>query len=274
MVSMGIVWDRTTDFLSDNRPAVATIAGFAILLPAAISGTIEPLTGRTDGTAATVQLVSLALSIVSLWGQLAIIALALDPIAGRGGATAIATRRIVPLLVVLIVLLLGVFVLMLPLPIALGLTGFDFQAAMDGSNPDIPAGVGGFLLLYSLFLVALLLWLVARLMLVTPVVLVEGRWISAISRSFRLTRPVGLKILGVIILYAIVCGVSFLAAKLVFGSILGLIAGGDGLVTAGSAIAATLVALVMTVFNVLAAAFTGKLYLAVRDAREAIVESL
>jgi len=103
---------------------------------------------------------------------------------------------------------------------------------------------------------------------------VARRWISALARSFRLTRPVGLKVLGVLILYAIVGGVSFLAAKLVFGSILGLIAGGEGLVTIGSAITATLVALVVTVFNVLASAFTAKLYLAVRDAREAIVESL
>ena len=274
MVSMGIVWDRTTDFLSDNRPAVATIAGFAILLPAAISGTIEPLTARDDGTASTVQLASLALSLVSLWGQLAIVALALDPGAGRRGATAVASQRFVPLIVVLLVLLAGLLVLMLPLPIALGVAGFDFAAAMNGGNPDIPPGLGGFLLLYCLFCLVLLLWLVARLVLVTPVVVVERRWISALARSFRLTRPVGLKVLGVLILYAIVGGVSFLAAKLVFGSILGLIAGGEGLVTIGSAIAATLVALVVTVFNVLASAFTAKLYLAVRDAREAIVESL
>lgn len=274
MVSMGIVWDRTTDFLSDNLPAVATIAGFAILLPGAISGTIEPLTVRDDGTASPIQLVSLALSLVSLWGQLAIVALALDPSARRSGATAVASQRFIPLIVVLVVLLAGLFVLMLPLPIALGVAGFDFQAAMNGGNPDIPSGVGGFLLLYSLFCAGLLVWLVARLLLITPVVVMERRWTSAIARSFRLTRPVGLKILGVIILYAIVCGVSFLAAKLVFGSILGLIAGGEGLVTVGSAIAATLVALVMTIFNVLASAFTARLYLAIRDAREAIVESL
>ena len=274
MVSMGTVWDRTTEFLSDNLSAIASIAFLAIFLPTAISESLEPLTAEAGSTAMAIQLLSIVLSVVLLWGQLAITALALDPGPGRSAAIASASKRLVPVVGLLLILLAGMFVLMLPIPVALAFSGFDFQAAMTSGNGEIPSGAAGFLLLYSLFLGIVLVWLGARLVLVTPVMLTEGLWFGAIARSFRLTRRIALKIVGVIILYVIVWGVSFLAAKLVFGSIFRLIAGGEGLVTVGSVITAALVAVVLTAFNVLASAFTGKLYLAVRDAREAIVDSL
>lgn len=274
MVSMGTVWDRAAEFLSDNLAAVASIAFVGIFLPSAVSGSLEPLTSAPGSTATVIQLLSLVLSLVALWGQLAIIALALDPAAGRNAATGVASRRLVQVVCLMLVLLAGLFVLMLPIPIALAVAGFDFQAAMTSATPEIPPGASGFLLLYVIVFAVVLIWLAARLLLVTPVVLMEGRWFGAFARSFRLTKPITLKIVGVMILYLIVCGVGFLAAKLVFGSIFRLIAGGEGLITVGSVITAVLVALVMTVFNLLASAFTGKLYLAVRDAREAIVDSL
>ncbi|MDB5707150.1 MAG: hypothetical protein JWN66_4266, partial [Sphingomonas bacterium] len=146
--------------------------------------------------------------------------------------------------------------------------------AANGTNAAMPNGVGGFIALYSLFVLGVLLWLGARLSLLSPVILREGRWVGALGRSFKLTRPIVLKIIGVMILYGIVWGVSVLAAKTVFGFVFGLIAGGDGPVTVGSVLTSICVAFVLTMFSVLAAAFVGKLYLAVRDAREAIVESL
>jgi hypothetical protein len=274
MVSMGTVWDRATECLSDNLSAIASIAFLGIFLPTAISGSLEPLSSAPGVTATAIQFLSLVLSLVSLWGQVAIIALALDPGAGKGAATAVASKRLVQIVCLLLILLAGLFVLMLPIPIALAYAGFDFQAAMTSGNAELPPGVGGFLLLYFLLFAGVLIWLAARLLLVTPVVLMEGRWFGAFGRSFKLTKPITLKIVGVMILYLIVCGVSFLAAQLVFGSIFRLIAGGEGLVTVGGVLTAVMVALVLTAFNVLASAFTGKLYLAVRDAREAIVDSL
>ncbi len=82
------------------------------------------------------------------------------------------------------------------------------------------------------------------------------------------------KIIGMLILYGIVAGVAILATRTVFGSVLRLVLGGDGLVTTASVLTALIGAVVQTVFVVLAAAFTAKLYLAVRDARGAIVESI
>jgi hypothetical protein len=274
MISMGTVWDRATEFLSDNIGALLPLALLAIFLPVAISQSLEPLTKTPGAGAMTIQLLSIVLSIISLWGQLAITALALDPIAGRPAATAIASKRLVPVILVSLAILLGLIVLMLPMMIVLGVSGFDFEAAANGGSPSIPPGIGGFLAVYLLVFVGVVLWLGARLALISPVILKEHRWFGALGRSYKLTRPITLKIIGVLILYAIVWGVAFLAAKTVFGFVFGLIAGGEGPVTLGSVLTALCVSVVLTMFSVLASAFVGKLYLAVRDAREAIVESL
>ena len=276
MVSMGTVWDRATEFLSDNLSAIVPIAFFAIFLPSTLSSSLQPLTAQTSATAMTIQLLSLVLMIVSLWGQLAITALVLDPGSGRQAATALASKRLVPVVGLSLVLLIGISLLVLPVLITLGLAGFDLQAAMKGTGGGgtFTSGTGWFLLLYFLVLLVVMIWLGARLVLITPILLAEERWFGAIARSFRLTRPITLKIIGVAILYVIVWGVSVLAANLVFGSIFRLIGSGDGPITIGSVLTAVVVSAVGTAFSVLASAFIGRLYLAVRDAREAIVDSL
>jgi hypothetical protein len=101
----------------------------------------------------------------------------------------------------------------------------------------------------------------------------ERRGVGLFARSFRLTRGITWKVIGVLILYFIVSQVSGLATKLVFGAVFGLIAGGNGPGSVSMVLTSVLVAAVSTAFAVLAAAFTAKLYLAIRDAREAIVES-
>ena len=273
MVSMGTVWDRATEFLSDNLSAIFPLALFAIFVPVSISQSLRPLVEAGGVAGIGFQLVSIGLSVVSLWGQVAIMALAIDVVGGRACATATANRRLLPVIGISLILVVGVLILMLPFGIALAVSGYDFQAAMTGGKAEFPPGVSTFLGFYSLFFVAVLIWLGARLLLITPTIIKERRGIGAIGRSFKLTRAVQWKIIGVLILYVIIWFVSFLAAKFVFGAIFRLIAGGDGPVTIGSVLASIVVSVVLTAFAVLAAAFTAKLYLAVRDAREAIVDS-
>jgi hypothetical protein len=273
MVSMGTVWDRATEFLSDNLAAIFPLALLAIFIPAAISQSVAPLAVLGASTAVGIRVVSIGLSVVSLWGKIAIMALALDVAAGRGGAIATANRRLLPIIGVVLVLGAGMVALLLPLAIALLAGGFDVQAVMTGHQPQVPNGFVGFAILYLLVLCCGLIWLSARLALVTPTMIMERRGLGVFARSFKLTRPVQWKIVGVLILYSIVSAVSLLAAKFVFGSVFGLIAGGEGAVTVATVLTAILVSVVLTGFSVLATAFTAKLYLAVRDARGAIVES-
>lgn len=273
MVSMGTVWDRATEFLSDNLSAIFPLALFAIFLPLAISQSIQPLTAMGGSTALIALLLWVGLSIASKWGSVAIMALALDAIGGRKAAITTANRRFLPIVGVSLLLLIGFFAVLLPPVIVVGLSGFDAQAAVRSGKMELGDGLGLFVTLYLVFLLGAFIWLAARLLLLAPTILVERRGIGAIARSFKLTRSVQWKIVGVVILFVIVMMVSVLAANFVFGSIFRLIFGGDSLVTPASVLASTLVSIVLTAFSVLAAAFTAKLYLAVRDAREAIVES-
>ncbi len=273
MVSMGTVWDRATEFLSDNLSAIFPLALFAIFAPLAISQSILPLTVLGGSTALIVGFLWVVLSIASNWGSVAVMALALDAVGGRSAAIATANRRFLPIIGISLILLVGAIALTLPLGIALGLSGLDMQAAVRGGKAELTGGLGWFIILYLVFLLGASIWLVARLALLTPTILVEQRGIGAIGRSFKLTKSVQWKIIGVAILYVIVFGVCSLAAKFVFGSLFALIAGGDGPVTLGSVLASIMVSVVTTAFTVLASAFIGKLYLVVRDAREAIVNS-
>lgn len=274
-VTMGNVWDRATEFLSDTSSAVVRIALLGIFLPTAVSAIITPLGAQSAGagTVATVAvpLISLVLNLVALWGQLAIAALAIDPSAGRQAAIERATQRILPMIGVSLLLLLGFTLLVLPIPIVLAAAGYDLVAAMSGVQVEVPMGAASVVALYVLVLIPVLLFIAARMALLTPVIVAERLGIGAIRRSFDLTRGLVWKIIGVMLLYGIVVGVASLAANTVFGSILQLIAGGEGAISVATVVTALIVSAVQTGFVVLAAAFVAKLYLMVRDTRGTIV---
>lgn len=273
MISMGTVWDRATEFLSDNLAAVVPIALLAIFLPMSVQSSLAPLTVDPGPVKIAVSLLSVVLSVVSLWGQLAIIALAVDPGAGRTAATAVASRRLLPTIGIALLLLAAIMLLFVPIGVALALGGYDFQAAMSGGEADAPAGGAmGFVVLYSIALGIAFCWIAARLALVNPVIVAERRGLGAIARSVRLTRGIAWKIIGVVLLFAIVAIVAVLAVKTVFGSILQIIAGSDDPVSVATVLTSVLVGLTTTGFTVLGAAFTAKLYLAARDGHMAPVE--
>lgn len=274
IVNMGNVWDRATDFLSDNLSVVVPIALFAIFLPSSLSASIAPIAKQSYTANLVIQAAQLALALVTLWGQLALVALATEPLAGRPAAVVQANARFLPMIGLMLLTLIGFLLLLLPYPIVLGLAGYDLNAAMNGQQVPVPNGIGGFIVLYTAVLVPLMLFLAARLVLLTPVVVRERRGAGALRRSFVLTRGIVWKVIGVTILYCIVFGVSLLAAQWVFGSILELVAGGEGPVSLATVLTSVMVGAVQTAFVALAAAFVAKLYLAVRDAREAIVNSI
>lgn len=266
MVKMSIVWDRTAEFLSDNIAAVLPIALLAFFVPASIEGNFAAaMTGAGEWLKIVLYVLQLVFALVSLWGSLVITAMALD-IATERSAANIATRRLIPALVVSIVMIVVASALVLPVPGILAFNGYDMAAMARGENVNMSMSVAGFIVLYLLALTLLLLWVIARLIVATPVVVRESRVLSALGESWRLTRGSALRIVGVIILFAIVSWVAALAAKTVFGSIFALVAGnGDG-VTLSSVMTSIVVAAVQSAFMVIPPVFTAKLYLALTAA--------
>lgn len=266
MVKMSIVWDRTAEFLSDNIAAVLPIALLAFFVPASIEGNFAAaMTRAGEWLKIVLYVLQLVFALVSLWGSLVITAMALD-IATERSAANIATRRLIPALVVSIVMIVVASALVLPVPGILAFNGYDMAAMARGENVNMSMSVAGFIVLYLLTLTLLLLWVIARLIVATPVVVRESRVLSALGESWRLTRGSALRIVGVIILFAIVSWVATLAAMTVFGSIFALVAGnGDG-VTLSSVMTSIVVAAVQSAFMVIPPVFTAKLYLALTAA--------
>ena len=163
---------------------------------------------------------------------------------------------------------------MVPFGVALGLSGLDMNAMsegrMAGGNPN--AGAALFMLLYLPLVSVALLWLSARLSLIVPIMVMERRGLGVFARSFVLTRPAQWRIVGVLILYLIVSLVASGAARSVFGTLFALMTDGDGPITLATVLTATIVAGVSATLSLLSIAFVARLYIAMRDAREAIVD--
>jgi hypothetical protein len=263
MVKMGTVWDRTAEFLSDNLGAVLPVALLAFFVPASISSNLEAvIAGASIPLALGLRLVELLLAIVSIWGSLAIVAMALDG-GEEASPAAIARRRLPAALAVSVVLGLAAGALVLPIPLFLYATGHDLMAIAQGRQIEISRFAAWTVAIYSLVLLLAMLWLGARLFVINPAIVRERLVFGAVARSWSLTRGSAVRIVGVMILFAVVGAVARLAAGTVFGSIFALVAGNDaeGISLAG-VLTSIVTAAVQTAFMVLFPAFEAKLYLA------------
>lgn len=270
MVSMGSVWDRTAEFLSDNLGNLLPIALLAIFVPATISAnftelqqTAAPMTKLALGTG------SFLLALVGFWGQLAVTALAIDPALGRQ-ATGVATRRFPAALLVMIVMVVVLIALAIPLGVMVAIAGVDLTAMQGGTMPDLPESIAVWAFLYVLLIAVVAIWAIARLFVTVPAIVGDRLAFGAFARSWQLTRGMTLKIIGVIILYGIVSFVATLAVTSAFGAIMYIVAGsGEEGLSLASVLTTIVGAAVSTGFTVLQAAFVAKLYIALLARHEA-----
>ncbi|TCQ00016.1 glycerophosphoryl diester phosphodiesterase family protein [Sphingomonas sp. PP-F2F-A104-K0414] len=268
MVKMGTVWDRTIEVLNGRTGMIAPIAVLSILVPSVIrDGYVAFSTPGTMSFALIGSVLAIGTLVAMLWAQLAIVAIASDPGTDAAAARRQAGARVLPALGITALITLIAALLAVPPVIVLVQSGFDFSAAANGSSVQMTpptAGAAGFTALYGIAYLLLAIWIGARLVLLNPVILNERRGIGAIRRSVQLTKGLTWRIIGVLILFAIVMLVSTWAAQSVTGIIFRLALGADGIATATflSGIAATIVT---TAFTALAAVFTAQLYVAVRE---------
>lgn len=266
-ISMDGVWDRTRTGMDVHRRALTAIGVLALFAPLAIEGVLAPLQTQGPALAGVVLVLSIACSIAILWGYAAIVALMVRGEASAADARRTATRRLLALIGIALVALIGVGLLMLPIWIAAGAAGISMSGA--GAAGAISPGLVAFVMLYSVLLVVALIWLGSRLALVYPVAVEERRGLNAFARSWRLTRGIAWKIIGLTAMFTVVLLVSITAARFVFGTIFALVAGGDGAITLASALTAIVVAIVTAVWSVVAIAFAAELYRTARDRHEA-----
>lgn len=261
MVEMGNVWDRTTEFVSDHLASVVPIALLTMFVPMSIISNLSD--AMTDAPLLPKSLMALGtipLALVSVWGQLVLTALALDFGSDRE-ARAVALRRLPAAILIAIMIGVAGSLVFAPCWIILYVSGVPLG---PGATQMVPsAALMRPLLLvavYLLVMVPLALWVFARLSVVTAVIVNESKSVAAIARSFRLTRDVALKIVGVLLLYLLVSWVAVLAAQLVFSTIFRLVGGGGGAMSLSVVLTSVIIAAIRTIFAVLVATFIAKLY--------------
>jgi hypothetical protein len=262
MVKMGTVWDRTAEFLTDNLPAILPIALLAYFVPFSIMGSLAPILYDSRGVVIVLWAIVFALVALVNWGGLALIAMALDREGDPGKA---GLRSLAPSLLVSVLIFCVTMLLFLPPFLTIRLSA----RAMDGMTLDVPAAVGWALAIYCPLAIGVAIWLAARLVLVNPAIVGEGRWLGAFARSWSLTRGITLAIVGVTILYSVVAVVGMLATQLVFGSIFRLVAGPSEGLSLSNILTSVMVAAVQSGFTVVVPVFTAKVYQAVVNARAA-----
>lgn len=267
-VGIGAVWDSAVEAVRGRLGLLVPMAALTLFLPGVIQAALALYTGGMSGDVpvapgpggASLRFVlMLGLLALTFWGALAITAITGDPAVDAAEAKRRASARLLPLLGVSIVLGIALSLLIVPVVVALVRSGADMAAMGAGTMPTLSAGASTFVGLYGLFVTVLLLWLLARLLPLVPVVLNERLGLRAIGRSFRLTRGLALKLVGALLLYLIVLYVATSAAQWVTFIPLRLILGAERIGVAAF-LAAVVGALVAAGFSLLAYAFTAQLY--------------
>jgi hypothetical protein len=268
MAKLGTVWERATEFAGERAGALAPIALAAFVVPNAASSCLGALApALPPATRMALAGIILLLSVVTLCGSLAVMALATgEP--GTASAARLATRRLGPALLVSIVLGVVAALLAAPLPAILLARGYDVVALAAGQtgNVVIDPQTSSMVALYMLVLIPAAIAVFVRLILVTSVVLHESLLFGAVRRSWVLTRRHGWRIFGTLLLFLVIAGVAQLALQTVLGSVFVLLFGAGTGLTLGTALLLLAQVLLQTVITVLLAAFQGKLYTALTTA--------
>lgn len=265
-VRIGTVWDSTQQVLAGRAGMMAPFALIGFVLPGLLQILLLPSSPGQSSMGPTGLGLMILSMLLGIWAQLAIMALATHPATTSGDASRAGLRRMWPVLGVALVVGFAFALVLLVMIVVLGLSHFDFAAAMAANGdpskfPPMSGGAALFLLLYGLTVMVASLWIVARLMLIYAVVLNERRGLGAIRRSIALTRGMTWRLIGVSLLFGIVLLVAMLAVQGVTGAALRLALGADRALTAVR-LAALLGSVVNAGFMTLAYVFVARLYVA------------
>lgn len=269
MISIGEIWDRTMKVIGGRLTILLTLAFLLMIVPPVVQAVLEAVNGTSFGLRSAKMAVSLIVFLAASVAMIAMTAVASDPAVDREAALAAGRARLGPFIGVSLVVGLAFALAALPGALLLGMARFDLaQARLAGSQEGVNLVLLGFGLLYFLALLPVMLWVAARLVPLGAVIVNERRGLGAIRRAFALTRGMGMKLMGVLILYTVVFLVVLTAATSVVGIVARLIVGGDGTMVV-EVVVALVTALVTAASSVLQAVFAAQFYLAARGAREA-----
>jgi hypothetical protein len=254
-LSITTIWDESIAFIQRELHLLLPLSLATLALGSAGVDIANGLVKQTDssGIKLVADLVVLASLTLSLIGQLAITALTLSSGMSVGEALRRGAARFPKLLA--IGALVGVAIIAVALPLVMGLSkqGYDLTAEI----PQLPAWAN----IYLLGIVALLMWLSARLLpLIGSLVDKNPPVFAAIAGSFALTKGNFAKLLAVFLLYLVVALVTTSAATSVVGIIFGFLGKALGVELLGKVMAALAGGMVSAALGLVSTVFATKVY--------------
>lgn len=219
-VSIGTAWEDAAAFVRKERRVLAPIVLGLILLPAVVSTMVQPPTPAGESPEPGLwMVVALAMILLMMVGQMAIVLLADGWRGSVGEAIGRAARRL-PTLAVAGLIVIVPMVLCFSIVLAVIALG----SGVDGQLRTESLGTGGVLAIL-VFMILSLLVTVRLLPLIAVVALGKEGPIASLKRTVRLTSGQFWRLLGFFLLFAIAFFVASLAAGAVVGSIVQLLLG-------------------------------------------------
>jgi hypothetical protein len=256
-LSITQAWNETAEFVRREAGLLFPVSFLLLSLPNALLEAltpVPPMPGQPPEAGLWLLLVPVLLA-ASLVGNIAISYLALKPGTSVGEALRRGGARMPALLgAALLLTVAGIVLLFILMVIAVLAVPGAINVAQSGGEPT-PAMVTAILIVFVV-IVPIAVYFASRLLLMTPIAAAEGAGpIAMIGRSWRLTAGHAWRLIGFLILIALLVGILTAAIRSVAGILFALIAGP---LEHGST-STWLVIVVMSLVNMVVAAYLASL---------------
>lgn len=253
-LSISRAWEESQRVLAHDGRLLASVALALVLLPEVIASVIVPASSVSGEQGPSwLPLLSIAVLILGVIGQIAIIRLALGPTTSVGQAISHGVRRFLPglaagvLFIVPLLVVIGVLLGVLAGPTAV--------AALRSGTVD--ASVGPIFLLLSIVMVLV----TARFLLIMPVTTAEaGGPIHILRRAWELGSGHYLRLLGFFVSLLIAALILLLAAQFLGGILARTLFGDAKPLSVGALLIALIGGVTQTAFVVVFATLLARIY--------------
>ena len=270
-LSISRAWDETREIFRRDGKLITAVALALIVLPQAIASLVAPPgSGGSANLSGSAKLMMIAVFLLSLWGQLSIIRLALGPSTTVGDAIQHGLRRFPAALGAFAIMILGMAIALIPIVMVfVAALGVDAASVQQGqaSGP-----VGLLILIMALLVIAISI----RFTLVSSVASAENIGpLAILKRSWSLTAGNYWRLLGFIVLLLVAALAIIAAASIVGGLLARLVSSTIEPFSLSALIVALISAAAQGVFSVLAAVMLTRIYTQVagRDVEASVPSS-
>lgn len=257
-LSLSKAWDESRMVLVRERRLLVSVALALVVLPQTVVGLLTPGAGG-EQSGLTFALLAITV-IVGFVAQVALNRLAIGPSTTVGAAIGRGFARMPALIGSFIMVLVGLFIVLIPLVLLFGALGLIVEPTATQAAPPS-------LLLLIVFLAGLTY---AVFQLTIPVAAAEhGGSIHLLTRSWHLARGSYLRLLAFVVLVFICLVIVVIAGQFAIGSMIAVTLGPPDVLSLSALLISLVVALLQSVVTVIFAVMLARIYVQLAGRAEA-----